>query len=114
MIEVTNRYFEMLKNRDFENITSLFSEDISIELSDKKIIKGLDAIKDFYTKNLSTAYQSLLIDKITKIDDESSYCNFSLISNSINYDLIDKIYLNKINNKICNIKRYSFTNHEKI
>ena len=104
----------MLKDRDFENITSLFSEDISIVLSDKKVIKGIDATKEFYIKNLSTAYQSLLIDKITKNDDESTYCNFSLISNSTNYDLIDKIYFNKINNKICKIKRYSFTNHEEI
>ena len=114
LIDLTNRYFEMLKDRDFENITSLFSEDISIVLSDKKIIKGIDATKEFFIKNLSAADNSLLIDKITKIDDESTYCNFSLISNSINYDLIDKIYFNKINNKICNIKRYSFTKHEEI
>ena len=113
-IKITNKYFEYLEDKNVDNLSSIFSESISIHLSEKKVIKGLNKALDYLKEIFLKDEINFSIDKITKNDEESTYCNYSLSNGSIHYDFIDKITFNKINDKIKTIKRYSLDNNAKV
>ena len=114
LVKLTLKYFEYLKNKKFSDLRSLLSEKIIIKNSAGDDVCGISETLRYLEKKFSEKNKIITLHKISKNDDESTYCSYSLIFEENSYECIDQIHFNNISNKILKISRFSLIENEKI
>ena len=109
LVKITEKYFEVLKEKIFEDIDNIFLKNIELYISENENYSGIIDAKSYYEKNYFLLDNSqIIMNKVAKYDNETTFCNYYIKSTSIELEILDKIYFDTINNKIKSIKRFSY------